>query len=149
MNTVRKLLGTKEEEASKYSVTAQDTVLTALKAMAEANIGAVFIVDGKRIAGIYTERDYLRKGELEGRQAASTLVKDVMTRNVYTVTMDTSLEDCIALMGVHHIRHLPVLENDQLVGLVSIRDVMKAALENKEGALQSIEEYIMGSGFVS
>ena len=148
MTTVRELLGTKED-ASKYSVTVQDTVLTALKAMAKANIGAVFIVDGKRIAGIYTERDYLRKGELKGRQASSTLVKDVMTRNVYTVMMNTSLEHCIALMGMHHIRHLPVVENDQLVGLVSIRDVMTAALENKEGTLQSIEDYIMGSGFES
>ena len=79
MTTVRKLLDNKET-ASKYSVTAQDTVLTALQTMADANISAVFIVDGKRIAGIFTERDYLRKGELEGRQAQSTLVKDVMTR---------------------------------------------------------------------
>lgn len=147
MTTVRDLLGTKES-ASKYSVTVNDTVLTALKTMAEANIGAVFILDGKRIAGIFTERDYLRKGELAGREATSTPVKDVMTRNVYTVTLDTSLEQCIALMGTYHIRHLPVVEEDQLVGLVSIRDVMTAALTNKELTLQSIEEYMMGSGFV-
>jgi CBS domain-containing protein len=146
MTTVRELLGNKES-ASKYSITVQDTVLTALKVMAEANIGAVFIVDGKRIAGIFTERDYLRKGELQGRQADTTMVKDVMTRNVYTVTLDTTLEQCVALMGTHHIRHLPVVENDQLVGLVSIRDVMTAALESKESAFQSIEDYMMGSGF--
>ena len=146
MTTVRELLGNKES-ASKYSITVQDTVLTALKVMAEANIGAVFIVDGKRIAGIYTERDYLRKGELQGRHADMTMVKDVMTRNVYTVTLDTTLEQCVALMGTHHIRHLPVVENDQLVGLVSIRDVMTAALESKEIAFQSIEDYMMGSGF--
>ena len=146
MTTVRKLLDNKET-ASKYSVTAQDTVLTALQTMADANISAVFIVDGKRIAGIFTERDYLRKGELEGRQAQSTLVKDVMTRNVYTVTTDTSVEECIALMSRYHIRHLPVVDNDQLVGLVSIRDVMQAMLESKEGASNGIEDYIMGSGF--
>jgi CBS domain-containing protein len=121
--------------------------MTALQTMADANISAVFVVDGKRIAGIYTERDYLRKGELEGRQAQSTLVKDVMTRNVYTVTTDTSMEECIALMSRHHIRHLPVVENGQLVGLVSIRDVMQAALEDKEHAVKGIEDYIMGSGF--
>lgn len=146
MTTVSELLDNKDT-ASKYSVTAQDTVMTALRTMADANISAVFIVDGKRIAGIFTERDYLRKGELEGRQAQSTLVKDVMTRNVYTVTTDTSMEECIALMSRHHIRHLPVVENDQLVGLVSIRDVMQAALEDKEHAVKGIEDYIMGSGF--
>ena len=146
MTTVRELLDSKES-AAKYSVSVEDTVLVALQAMANANIGAVFIVDGKRIAGIYTERDYLRKGELEGRQANSTRIKDVMTRNVYTVTKDTTVEHCIALMARHHIRHLPVVENDQLVGLVSIRDVMKAALENKEGKINGIEDYIMGSGF--
>src|SRR5215510_11401806 len=106
MTTVSKLLDTKEH-ASKYSVSIDDTVLVALQTMVQANIGAVFIVDGKRIAGIFTERDYLRKGEVAGRQAQSTLVKDVMTRNVYTVTSDTSVEQCIALMARHHIRHLP------------------------------------------
>jgi len=146
MTTVRELLDIKDT-SSKYSVTAQDTVMTALQTMAEANISAVFVVDGKRIAGIFTERDYLRKGELAGRQAQSTLVKDVMTRNVYTVTTDTSVDECIALMSRHHIRHLPVVEKDQLVGLVSIRDVMQAALEDKAHAVKSIEDYIMGSGF--
>ena len=146
MTTVSKLLDNKDV-ASKYSVSVQDTVLVALQTMAAANIGAVFIVDGKRIAGIFTERDYLRKGELEGRQAQSTPVKDVMTRNVYTVTRDTSVEDCIALMARHHIRHLPVVEDDQLVGLVSMRDVMRALLENQGGEIKGMEDYIMGSGF--
>ncbi len=146
MTTVSKLLDNKDV-ASKYSVSVQDTVLVALQTMAAANIGAVFIVDGKRIAGIFTERDYLRKGELEGRQAQSTLVKDVMTRNVYTVTRDTSVEDCLALMARHHIRHLPVVEDDQLVGLVSMRDVMRAILENQGGEIKGMEDYIMGSGF--
>jgi CBS domain-containing protein len=146
MTTVSKLLDNKDV-ASKYSVSVQDTVLVALQTMAAANIGAVFIVDGKRIAGIFTERDYLRKGELEGRQAQSTLVKDVMTRNVYTVTRDTSVEDCLALMARHHIRHLPVVEDDQLVGLVSMRDVMQAMLENQGGEIKGMEDYIMGSGF--
>jgi len=146
MTTVSELLDTKAD-ASKYSVSIQDTVLTALKTMETANIGAVFIIDGQRIAGIFTERDYLRKGELQGRQAGSTLIKDVMTRNVYTVAKDTTVEQCVALMARHHIRHLPVVENDRLVGLVSMRDVMSAILENK-GDAGNIEDYIMGSGFV-
>jgi CBS domain-containing protein len=146
MTKVTQLLDNKEV-ASKYSVSIQDTVLTALQTMADANIGAVFIIDGKRIAGIFTERDYLRKGELAGREAKSTQVKDVMTRNVYTVTRDTSVDECIALMARHHIRHLPVVEGDQLVGLVSIRDVMRAMLESQGSEVKGIEDYIMGSGF--
>jgi CBS domain-containing protein len=146
MNTVRNLLENKGS-AENFSVAASDTVLSALKIMAEKNIGAVFVTDGKRIIGIFTERDYVRKGELEGRAAQATLVKDVMTRNMYSVTTATTVEQCMALMNTHHIRHLPVVENDQLLGLVSIRDVMTAALANKESEIKGLENYIMGSGF--
>lgn len=146
MNTVRNLLEGKMS-AENFSVSATDTVLFALKVMAEKNIGAVFVTDGKRIIGIFTERDYVRKGELEGRTAQATLVKEVMTRNMYSVTTDTTVEQCMALMNTHHIRHLPVVENDQLIGLVSIRDVVTTALENKESEIKGLENYIMGSGF--
>jgi len=146
MTTVRKLLEAKGD-ASNYSVSAGDTVLQALKVMADANIGAVLVTDQKKIVGIYTERDYLQKGEMEGRRADSTLIKDVMTSDMYTVTPDTSMDQCMALMDAYHIRHLPVVENDQLVGLISIRDVMGAALENKESEIKGLENYIMGSGF--
>lgn len=146
MNTVRNLLEAKGSSAN-FSVSVDATVLDALKIMADQNIGAVFVTDGKRIAGIFTERDYVRKGELEDRPAKSTLVKDVMTRNMYSVTTDTTVEQCMALMNTHHIRHLPVVENDQLIGLVSIRDVMTTALENKSSEIKGLENYIMGSGF--
>jgi CBS domain-containing protein len=146
MTTVRKLLEAKGK-AGNYSVPADATVLQALKMMAERRIGAVLVTDEKKIVGIYTERDYVQKGELEGRRAESTLVKDVMTAGMYTVTMDTSVEQCMALMEAHHIRHLPVVEKDQLVGLVSIRDVMKAALESKDSEIKGLENYIIGSGF--
>lgn len=146
MNTVRNLLEGKGS-VENFSVSATDTVLFALKVMAEKNIGAVFVTDGKRIIGIFTERDYVRKGELEGRTAQATLVKEVMTRNMYSVTTDTTVEQCMALMNTHHIRHLPVVENDQLIGLVSIRDVVTTALENKESEIKGLENYIMGSGF--
>lgn len=146
MTTVRKLLEAKGK-AGNYSVSAEDTVLQALKVMASAGVGAVLVTEGKKIVGIYTERDYVQKGELEGRKADSTLVKDVMTAGMYTVTMNTSVEQCMALMEAHHIRHLPVVENDQLVGIVSIRDVMGAVLQNKESEIKGLENYIMGSGF--
>lgn len=146
MTTVQKILKAKGD-ASNYSVSGSATVLQALKLMAEESIGAVLVTEDEKIVGIYTERDYVKTGELEGRKADLTLVKDVMTAKMYTVTMDTSAEQCMALMDAHHIRHLPVVENDQLVGLVSIRDVMAAALENRESEIKGLENYITASGF--
>jgi CBS domain-containing protein len=146
MTTVRKLLEAKGK-AGNFSVSVDEPVLKALQVMTDAGIGAVLVTEGKKIVGIFTERDYLHKGELEGRSAGSTLLKDVMTGSMYTVAMDTSVEQCMALMEAHHIRHLPVVENDQLIGLVSIRDVMTAALESKESEIKGLENYIMGSGF--
>jgi CBS domain-containing protein len=146
MTTIRKLLESKGD-ASNYSVSSTDMVIEALKLMMDARIGAVLVTENKKIVGIFTERDYVQKGELKGRRAESTLVKDVMTGDMYTVTMDTSMEQCMALMDMHHIRHLPVVENDQLVGLVSIRDVMVEALKNKESEIKGLENYIISSGF--
>lgn len=146
MTVVKKILKAKGD-ASNYSVSGDATVLQALNLMADEQIGAVFVTEGGRIIGIYTERDYVQKGELEGRRAESTLVRDVMTAGMYTVSMDTSVEQCMALMDAHHIRHLPVVENDQLVGMVSIRDVMTAALENRESEIKGLENYIVGSGY--
>lgn len=146
MTIVKKILKAKGD-ASNYSVSGSDTVLQALKLMADEQIGAVFVTEGGKIIGIFTERDYVQKGELEGRRAEATLLKDVMTAGMYTVTMDTSVEQCMALMDAHHIRHLPVVEDDQLVGMVSIRDVMTAALENRESEIKGLENYIIGSGF--
>lgn len=148
MTTVQKLLKAKGD-ASNYSVSGDDMVLQALKVMAEEHIGAVLVTEGDKIIGIYTERDYVQKGELEGRKAESTPVREVMTAGMYTVTTDTSVEQCMALMETHHIRHLPVVENDQLVGIVSIRDVMVAALENRETEIKGLENYILASGFSS
>ena len=148
MTTVRKLLEAKDI-TNNISVSSTDTVLKALKVMADAHIGAVLITEGGKIIGIYTERDYLFKGELEGRVAKDTLIKDVMTPKMYTATMDTSVDQCMALMKNYGIRHLPVVENDQLVWLVSMRDVMVAALTNKESEIKGLENYIIGSGFSS
>ena len=148
MTTVRKLLEAKETSKN-YSIASTDTVLKAIRLMAELHIGALLVTDGGKIVGIYTERDYLYKGENEGRAAKDTLLKDVMVSSMITVTKDTSLEQCMALMKQYNIRHLPVVEHDQLVGLVSMRDVMFAALENKESEIRGLENYIMGSGFQS
>ncbi|MCC6124251.1 MAG: CBS domain-containing protein [Pirellulales bacterium] len=148
MSTVRKLLESKQDETN-YSVEANDTVYRALQVMDEANIGAVLVTDRGKIVGIYTERDYLKKGELEGRTAKTTLLKEVMTDGMYTVGMDTSIDQCKALMKAHRIRHMPIVENGQLLGLVSMRDVMNLALDEKESELKGLENYILASGFAS
>ena len=146
MTTVRKLLEAKGD-ASNYSVLSTDTVLDALNMMVDNQIGAVLVTENDKIVGIYTERDYVQKGELEGRDAGATLLKDVMTSGMYTVAPNTSVEQCMVLMETHHIRHLPVVDDDQLVGLISIRDVMVAAIENRESEIKGLENYIIGSGF--
>jgi CBS domain-containing protein len=148
MYTVQAILEAKGDSGN-YSVSVNETVLTALKIMAEKQIGAVLVTDGGKIVGIYTERDYVQKGEVQGRRADTTPIREVMTPGMYTVTTDTSVEQCMALMQAHHIRHLPVVENDQLVGIVSIRDVMTAALENRESEIKGLENYILASGFSS
>ena len=148
MTTVRKLLESKEFEKN-YSITSTEPVLQALKIMAEAHIGAILVTEGGKIVGIYTERDYLYKGEIEGRAAKDTLIKDVMISKMMTVTKETTVDQCMMLMKQYNIRHLPVVENEHLVGLVSMRDVLFAALENKESEIRGLENYIMGSGFQS
>jgi predicted transcriptional regulator len=148
MTTVRKLLESKKFSGN-YSVESTATVLEALKVMAEANIGAVLVTEGGKIVGIYTERDYLRKGEVDNRAAKETIIKDVMVSRMMTATNDTTVDQCMALMKQHGIRHLPVVENDQCIGLVSMRDVMLAAIDNRESEIRGLENYIMGSGFQS
>jgi CBS domain-containing protein len=148
MTTVRNILKAKGKTGN-FSISGGETVLQALRLMADKRVGAVLVTEGDRIIGIYTERDYVQKGELEGRTAGATLLKDVMTAGMYTVTMDASVEQCMALMEAHHIRHLPVVENEQLTGIVSIRDVMTAALENRDSEIKGLENYITASGFSS
>lgn len=148
MTTVRKLLEAKELGAN-FSVESSQSVLEALKVMAEAHIGAVLVTEKGKIVGIYTERDYLTKGEILGKVAKDTAIKDVMTPKMITVTMDTTVEQCMALMKQYTVRHLPVVEHDQLAGLISMRDVMLAALEIKESEIRGLENYILGSGFQS
>ena len=148
MTTVRKLLEAKSSDTN-FSIASTDTVLQAIKVMAEHHIGALLVKEGGKIVGIYTERDYLYKGENEGRVAKDTKIKDVMVSRMITVTMDTTVDQCVELMKQYNVRHLPVVENDQLVGLVSMRDVIAAAFENKESEIRGLENYIMGSGFQS
>ena len=146
MATVKHLVDSKTD-STHYAVKASETVLKALRVMAWANIGSVLVMDESRIIGIFTERDYVKRGELEGRTAADTPVREVMTNEMYTVTTETSTDECMAVMMKHHIRHLPVVENGALVGIVSMRDVIAAALEERESKIQGLENIIHSSGF--
>ena len=148
MTTVRKLLETKASETT-FSIASTDTVLQAVKKMTEVHVGALLVKEGEKIVGIYTERDYLYKGENEGRVAKDTKIKDVMTARMITVTKDATAEECVELFKQYNIRHLPVVENNQLIGMVSMRDVIAAAFENKESEIRGLENYIMGTGFQS
>ena len=148
MATVKQLIDAKKDETN-YSIAADETVLRALQIMAEANIGSVLVTEKDKIVGIFTESDYARKGEIMGRVAKETPVKEVMTGSMYTVTMDTSVEQCMALMKKYRISHLPVVEREQLVGLVSMTDVMHSAISDRESEIKGFENYILASGFVS
>jgi len=146
MATVKHLVDSKTD-STHYAVKANETVWKALRLMVSANIGSVLVMDEARIIGIFTERDYVQKGELEGRTAANTSVREVMTDEMYTVTTDTSIDECMALMLQYHIRHLPVVEHGTLVGIVSMRDIVAAALEERESKIQGLENFISASGF--
>src|SRR5574339_984491 len=146
MATVKHLVDSKID-STHYAIKSTETVLKALRLMSGATIGSVLVMEEGRIIGIFTERDYALKGELEGRTAAKTLVQEVMTEHMHTVTTDTSVDECMALMMQYHIRHLPVVENGTLVGIVSMRDVVAAALEERDSKIDGLEHFIQDSGF--
>ncbi len=128
-------------------VLAQDTVLHALQIMAQEDIGALLVVEGHEIVGIFTERDYVRKGEVAGRTAANTLVKEVMTSKMISVTPTTSVEECLRLMQKYYIRHLPVVDGERVIGILSIRDVMEAVIRDRESEITGLQNYIIGNKF--
>jgi CBS domain-containing protein len=146
MTTVRKLLDEKPESKI-YTVPSNATVLAALQAMAEANTGAVLVTEEDKIIGIFTERDYARQGELKGRLAKDTLVGDVMTRQMVMVKPETTLQECVELMRRYYVRHLPVLEKERVVGVVSLRRLAEAMVQEREVTITELESYILGTGY--
>ena len=148
MPTVRSLLVSKEHEST-FAVGIDDPVLDALKAMAAKDVGAILVRDGEKYVGIFTERDYARKGEILGKTASTTKMKDVMTPKIITVMPDATVEECMALMLKYRIRHLPVAEGTKIVGLVSMRDVVGLVLADKENVIAGLQNIMMGSAFTS
>jgi CBS domain-containing protein len=146
MATVSQLMS-KKSDGKKYSVASTENVIKALEIMAEANISAVMVTESNKIIGIFTERDYARKCELKGLSAKNTLLRDLMTEQMVTVTPETSIDHCMELMKQYQIRHLPVIDNDTIVGMVSMRDVVDIILSDRESAIIGLENYILSSGF--
>jgi len=120
-------------------------VFDALKLMAEKEVGALLVIDGDKLAGIFSERDYARKVILKGRSSRSLPVRDIMTTDVLYIHPDLELEECMAIMTEKRLRHLPVMENDALTGIISIGDVVKAVIDEKEFLISQLENYIHGA----
>jgi CBS domain-containing protein len=125
-----------------YSVPSTITVYQALEAMYEKNIGALLIVDDGKFRGIFTERHYARKLALRGKSSKETTIGEIMTERPVTVNPDTSIEDCMRIMSSKKIRHLPVTENDKLVGLVSMGDVVRYVIDEQKFIINNLEQYI-------
>jgi CBS domain-containing protein len=141
--TVRDMLA--EKGSAVWSVTPETPVIEALGLMAEKNVGAVVVCRGKALVGILSERDYARKVVLKGKTSQTTPVGDIMTSHVAVVRPDQTTDDCMALMTAKHVRHLPVLEGGDLVGIVSIGDVVRTVIADLHFTIGQLERYINGA----
>lgn len=130
-----------------FSVKSDATVLEALQQMAEKNIGAVLVIDEGQLVGIFSERDYARKVILLGRSSSQTLIKDVMTSKLITVSSEQKLEEAMIIMSEKHIRHLPIVDEGELIGIISINDVVTSIIKDQKARIESLESYISGSPY--
>lgn len=140
MRTVRQLLGAKAPEV--FAVSPDDSVLDAIKLMALKGIGAVLTMQDGRLVGIVSERDYARKVVLQGRSSSNTPVRDIMTADVVTVRLEDTVDHCMQIVTDHRIRHLPVVQGGNVVGVVSIGDLVKAVIEDQQLELDQLQRYI-------
>jgi CBS domain-containing protein len=142
MGKVRDILRVKGN--SIFSVMPTMTVFEALELMVEKNIGALLVSDQGKFVGIFTERDYARKVVLKGKTSKETTIKEVMTENPFSVTPDSSIDDCMKVMTEKFIRYLPVTDNGNLIGMISIGDVVKFTIEEQRYIIEDLEHYITG-----
>jgi CBS domain-containing protein len=143
MTSVAQLLKSKPSEGV-FTIAAEDSVYNAIKLMAEKQIGALVVTDGETIAGIITERDYARKVVLMERSSKATPVRDIMSKAVRFVHLEHTTDDCMALMTERRMRHLPVIDQERLVGMVSIGDLVKNIIAEQQFTIQQLEFYITG-----
>ncbi len=140
MTHVRHLLDRKGRAI--YSVKPDDPVLEAIRVMAEHHVGALLVMEGARLVGIVSERDYARKIILKGRSSADTPVSQIMSSPVLTVVPQNSVQECMELMTEHRVRHLPVVESGRVIGVVSIGDLVKAVIQDQQETIEQLESYI-------
>ncbi len=143
MISVKQLLSGKKNQTM-HTLRPENTVIEALDLMLRANIGAVMIMDGDRLVGLFSERDYTRKGILQGRKAKSTPLSEVMLTDVHVVTPDMDIDDCMALFTDKFTRHLPVVDGDEVLGMLSIGDIVSAIMKEQKTHIRFLERYITG-----
>jgi CBS domain-containing protein len=143
MKTLKQMLAGKQRPL--VVVSPNDSVFHALTLMAQHNVGALMVLNGEQLVGIFSERDYARKVILHGKSSKETLVSEIMSDKVAYVTPGTTLDECMALMTEKHFRHLPVLEeNGTVVGIISIGDLVKETISNQQFLIKQLEHYIAG-----
>jgi len=146
MGLVKSLLEYKGKEV--YKVNLNESVFSALELLAKYDVGALVVVDKQdKIVGIFSERDYARKVILQGKSSKKTKVKEMMTTTVYFMKPDNYLRECLEIMSKKRTRHLPIMENDQLIGLVSIGDIVNRIITEQKTKIQDLESYIVGSDY--
>ena len=140
MATIKNLLGTKQNKV--WGISPEDTVFDAIKKMNEKKVGALPVLKNDKLVGIISERDYTRKVILEGRTSKETQVKDIMTEKVFHTFPNQNIEECMAVMTERHIRHLPVVEDDKLISMISIGDIVKFVISDQKFKIEQLEHNI-------
>ena len=140
MKTIKNIIQTKSN--SIYAVTPQTSVLDALQVMMDKNISALLVMEGPELKGIFTERDYARKIILQGKASKETSIQEVMTINLETVKLNSSIEHCMKIMTERHIRHLPIVEDGIVAGMISIGDLVKFVIEDQKQTIEQLQTYI-------
>ena len=140
--TISEILSHKGNQV--WSISPDETVFDAIQLMADKNIGALLVIERERLVGILTERDYTRKVALKGKSSKQTAVKEILSGHVIHATPDHTVEDCMRLMTEHRVRHLPVLENDRIVGVISIGDLVNWIITAQSSTIHQLQTYISG-----
>lgn len=143
--TIQSVLNLKQNPGQVYTIRPDVTVFEALQVLADKNIGALVVVEGDKPIGIFSERDYARKCILFGKHSKETLVKDIISADLITVSPDQSVEDAMRLMTEHRVRHLPVIKDGKLIGLVSIGDLVNYIIKTQDQMIKQMENYIQGT----
>jgi CBS domain-containing protein len=142
-STVKELLAQKDKTV--WTIEADATVYDALVKMAKKDVGALVVIDSNnKVVGIFSERDYARKVALYGKTSKDLKVSDLMTKELTVADPDSSIEECMTLLSQRHIRHLPILDGEDLIGVITIRDVLKQIIDDQQLTIQNLEDYIYG-----